>query len=70
MTKRSVPESWRNWLLLRAESVRYRAGVRYLVPLAKFVVKYRGERRAHLLELEYIFVSGHRTNAVAEAPEV
>jgi len=69
MTRKPMPESWRTWLLLRAETVRYHKTLRLLIPLAKLVTRYRGVFRPHLLELEYLLVGTHRTNVVANAPD-
>jgi len=59
----------RDRLLHLADRVRYRPGLRYVVPLTKALVKYRGKRRAHLLEAEFLALGTHRDYAVADAPD-
>jgi len=62
-------DSWRDVLLRGADKLRFRPGLRYLVPLSKAAVGYRGKRKPHLLEAEFMAIGGHRDYAVAEGPD-
>ena len=56
-------------LRLLADRFRHVKGVRYVVPLSKAVIGYRGRRREHLLEAEFLALGTHRTFCVADATD-
>ena len=56
----------RGQLMRGADKVRYRKGLRYVVPLAKALVGYRGSRKSHLLEAEFLGLGSHRDFVVGE----